>query len=104
MSVNIYEEYVVEIFDKGSYISEEDSTPGDIVFSKYSEARSFIWNGGKLIDYIAKLCSDNYIQSIAVIEDTTPYPLMDSTDIEFEFFNPSNGEGQDITIRFRLNG
>lgn len=103
MNVNIYEEYVVEIFDKGSYISE-DSTPGDIVFSKYSEAKAFVWNGGKLIDYIAKLCRDEYIQSIVVIEDTAPYPLQDTTDIEFNFFNPSNGEGQDITIRFRLNG
>ena len=102
MIVSIYEEYVVEIFDKGSYISEEDSTPGDIVFSKYSEAKAFVWNGGKLIDYIAKLCRDVYIQSIAVLEDTAK--LQDTTDIEFEFFNPSNGEGQDITIRFRLNG
>ena len=103
MNVNIYEEYVVEIFDKGSYISEEDSTPGDIVFSKYSEAKAFVWNGGKLIDYIAKLCKDEHIQSINIIEDVTAYPLQDTTTIEFEFFNPSNGEGQDITIRFRLN-
>lgn len=100
--INIYENYVVEIFNGGSYISEEDSTPGDIVFSKYSEAKSFVWNGGKLIDYIAKLCKDENIQSINIIEDVTAYPLQNTTDIEFSFFNPTNGEGQDITVRFRV--
>ena len=101
MGIDIYTKYEVKLYNEGSYISEEDSLPGDIAFSKYKHSEAFVWDGVKLIDYIGNLLTSEFIQSFNIVEDVLAYPLMFTTELEFEFFNPSSGEGHNIKIHFR---
>lgn len=82
MSIDIYSKYKVRFLNSGAYISQEDSTPNDIVFNHYEDDEEQIIDGGKLLDIIKYRLNDSYLQELSVIENT----------IRIETFNYMNGE------------
>lgn len=98
MKIDIFSKYEVSIGCSGSYISEENSIPGDIAFSNYKSEGHHIWDGGKLINYIVSLLNDENFMCIVVIEDAT---ISKEDMIDIDFFNPTNGEGHNIKICFK---
>lgn len=82
MSIDIYSKYKVRFLNSGAYISQEDSTPDDIVFTHYEDDKEEIIDGGKLLDIIKYRLDDRYLQEFSVIDNT----------IRIEIFNYMNGE------------
>lgn len=82
MNIDIYSKYKVRFLNSGAYISQEDSTPDDIVFTHYEDDKEEIIDGGKLLDIIKYKLNDNYLQEFSVIDNT----------IRIEKFNYMNGE------------
>lgn len=82
MSIDIYSNYKVRFLSNGAYISQEDSTPDDIVFNEYENDEELIIDGGRLLDIIKVKLNNNYLQEFSVIDDT----------IRIETFNYMNGE------------
>lgn len=88
MNINIYCKYKVEEYYKGSYISQEDSLPGDYAYSSYYNHKTYETSGGELLEDIGKLLLD---------PELSEYIRHDNT-MTFEFFNPSSGEGSTKTL------
>lgn len=82
MDIDIYSKYKVRFLNSGAYISQEDSTPDDIVFTHYEDDKVEIIDGGKLLDIIKYRLDDSYLQEFSVINNT----------IRIEIFNYMNGE------------
>lgn len=82
MSIDIYSKYKVRFLNSGAYISQEDSTPDDIVFTHYEDVKEEIIDGGKLLDIIKYRLNNNYLQEFSVINNT----------IRIEIFNYMNDE------------
>lgn len=82
MNIDIYSKYKVRFLNSGAYISQEDSTPNDIVFKHYEDDQEQIIDGGKLLDIVKYRLDDSYLQELSVIENT----------IRIETFNYMNGE------------
>lgn len=82
MSIDIYSKYKVRFLNSGAYISQEDSTPDDIVFTHYEDDKEEIIDGGKLLDIIKYRLDDSHLQEFSVIDNT----------IRIEIFNYMNGE------------
>lgn len=82
MSIDIYSKYKVRFLSSGAYISQEDSTPDDIVFTHYENDEEQIIDGGKLLDIIKYRLDDRYLQEFSIIDNT----------IRIEIFNYMNGE------------
>lgn len=82
MNIDIYSKYKVRFLNSGAYISQEDSTPDDIVFNHYEDDKEEIIDGGKLLDTIKYKLDDRYLQEFSVIDNT----------IRIEIFNYMNGE------------
>lgn len=82
MRIDIYSKYKVRFLNSGAYISQEDSTPDDIVFTHYEDDKEEIIDGGKLLDIIKYRLDDRYLQEFSVINNT----------IRIETFNYMNGE------------
>ena len=83
MFIDIYSKYKVRFLNTGAYISQEDSTPDDIVFTHYEDDKEEIIDGGKLLDIIKYRLNDTYLQEFSVMHNT----------IRIEVFNPMSGEG-----------
>ncbi len=88
MRIDIYSKYKVRFLSSGAYISQEDSTPDDYVFSHYEDDKEEIIDGGKLLDFIKYKLDDNYLQEISIKNNT----------IRIETFNYNNGESDTLTI------
>ena len=88
MIIDIYSKYKVRFLSSGAYISQEDSTPDDYVFSHYENEAEEILEGYKLLDFIKRKLDNNYLQEFSVIDNT----------IKIEIFNYNNGEGDTITL------
>lgn len=88
MNINIYCKYKVEEYYKGSYISQEDSLPGDYAYSSYYNHQTYEISGGELLDNIGKLLLD---------PDLSEYIRHDNT-MTFEFFDSFTGEGSTKTL------
>lgn len=86
--IDVYSNYKITLDCEGSYISQEDSTPNDIVFSKFEHNEEKIINGGLFIEKIGKYLLDTDVSEI----------YFDESFIKLEFFNPINGEGHTINI------
>lgn len=82
MNIDIYSKYKVRFLNSGAYISQEDSTPDDIVFTHYEDDKEEILDGGKLLDIIKYRLDDFYLQEFSVIDNT----------IRIKMFNYMNGE------------
>ncbi len=82
MNIDIYSKYKVRFLNSGAYISQEDSTPDDIVFNHYEDDKEEIIDGGKLLTIIKYRLDDRYLQEFSVIDNT----------IRIEIFNYMNGE------------
>lgn len=82
MSIDIYSKYKVRFLSSGAYISQEDSTPDDIIFTHYENDEEQIIDGGKLLDIIKYRLDDSYLQEFSIIDNT----------IRIEIFNYMNGE------------
>ena len=82
MCIDIYSKYKVRFLNSGAYISQEDSTPDDIVFTHYEDDKEEIIDGGKLLDIIKYKLDNSYLQEFSVIDNT----------IRIEIFNYMNGE------------
>lgn len=82
MNIDIYSKYKVRFLNSGAYISQEDSTPDDIVFTHYEYDKEEIIDGGKLLDIIKYKLDDMHLQEFSVIDNT----------IRIELFNYNNGE------------
>lgn len=82
MNIDIYSKYKVRFLNSGAYISQEDSTPDDIVFTHYEDDKEEIIDGGKLLDIIKYKLDDRYLQELSVIDNT----------MRIETFNYMNGE------------
>lgn len=83
MNIDIYSKYKVKHLSSGAYISQEDSTPDDYVFSHYDNIQEEILEGYKLLDFIKHKLDDTYLQEISIKDNT----------IKIEIFNYNNGEG-----------
>ena len=83
MNIDIYSKYKVRFLNSGAYISQEDSTPGDIAFTHYEDDKEEIIDGGRLLEIIKHRLDDAYLQELSVIDNT----------IRIETFNYMNGEG-----------
>lgn len=88
MNINIYCKYKVEEYYKGSYISQEDSLPGDYAYSSYDDHKTYETSGGELLDNIGKMLLDS---------DLSEYIRHDNT-MTFEFFDCFTGEGSTKTL------
>jgi hypothetical protein len=88
MRIDIYSKYKVRFLSSGAYISQEDSTPDDYVFSHYEEDNEEIIDGSKLLGILKYKLENNYLQEISIKDNT----------IRIETFNYNNGEGDDLTI------
>ena len=88
MNIDIYSNYKVRFLSNGAYISQEDSTPDDIVFTKYENDEELILDGGKLLDIIKCKLNNSYLQEFSVIDNT----------IRIEIFNYMNGESDKYII------
>ena len=88
MTIDIYSKYKVRFLSSGAYISQEDSTPDDKVFTHYENDNEEIIDGGKLLDTIKYRLDDNYLQEFSVIDNT----------IRIEIFNYMNGESDKYII------
>lgn len=88
MSIDIFSNYKVRRLLTSCDISQEDSTPGDIVYVKNEYDTEEILNGGVLIERIAKLFLDNYFCNMSVIDNT----------LRLSIFNYNNGTGDDYII------
>lgn len=94
MNIDIYSKYKVRFLSNGAYISQEDSTPDDIVFTHYEDDKEEIIDGGKLLDIIKYKLDDRYLQEFSVIDNT----------IRIEIFNYMNGESDKyIMVIERIN-
>lgn len=82
MNIDIYSKYKVRFLNSGAYISQEDSTPDDIVFTHYEDDKEEIIDGGKLLDIIKYRLDNRYLQELSVIDNT----------MRIEIFNYMNGE------------
>ncbi len=83
MNIDIYSKYKVKFLSNGAYISQEDSTPDDYVFSHYENVEEQILEGYKVLDIIKQKLDSQYIQEFYVKDNT----------IKIEIFNYNNGEG-----------
>ena len=83
MNIDIYSKYKVKFLRDGAYISQEDSTPDDYVFSHYENIGEQILEGYKVLDIIKRKLDSQYIQEFSVKDNT----------IKIEIFNYNNGEG-----------
>lgn len=92
MRIDIYNNYKITSNYEGTYISQEDSTPNDIVFSKFANTKEEIINGGELLERIGKKLLDNEISEIHA----------DDNFVKLEFFNPTNGESSTINIVYEV--
>ena len=88
MNIDIYSKYKVRFLNSGDYISQEDSTPDDIVFTHYEDDKEEIIDGGKLLHIIKYTLDDSYLQEFSVIDNT----------IRIETFNYNNGESDKYII------
>lgn len=94
MKVDIYSKYKVKVYSKWSYISEEDSEPGDIVFKKDKYEKEHILYGSELLNIIGKDLLDNNISELSA----------KGNKIIIEIFNPSTGESETTKIEIeRIN-
>lgn len=88
MMIDIYGDYKITSNYEVSYISEEDSTPNDIVFSNFANTEQEIINGGLLLERIGKHLLNADISEV----------YFDESFIKLEFFNPTSGEAHTINI------
>jgi len=88
MRIDIYSKYKVRFLSCGAYISQEDSTPDDYVFSHYEEDNEEIIDGSKLLGILKYKLENNYLQEISIKDNT----------IRIETFNYNNGEGDKLII------
>ena len=74
MNIDIYSKYKVRFLNSGAYISQEDSTPDDIVFTHYEDDKEEIIDGGKLLDIIKYKLDDRYLSYyIVFVQKCIPY-------------------------------
>lgn len=91
MRIDIYSKYKVKFYSKCSYISTEDSEPGDIVFKEAKYTKEYTMDGGRFLDFLGKKLLDN---------DTSEFLIEDNKIIIIETFNPNTGEGCTTKIEF----
>lgn len=90
MNINIYENYVVEIWNVYSYISDEDSLPDDWAYRSDGGSSTIKINGGELLDMLKNKFSEDWLQEVVWKENS----------IRFEYFNPMNGESS--TVKYTI--
>lgn len=90
MSIDIYGDYVVEICNDYTYISQEDSLPDDWAYRSDCVSSIITINGGKLLDMLKKNFSENWLQEV----------IWKDNSIIFEYFNPMNGTGS--TVKYTI--
>lgn len=90
MRIDIYSKYKVKVYSEWSYISTEDSEPGDIVFREDKHTKEYTMDGGRFLDFLGKKLLDN---------DTSEFLIKDNK-ITIETFNPNTGEGSTTKIEF----
>ena len=93
MMIDIYSYYNVEIYICYSYISNEDSTPNEKVFSINSNREKEKLNGRELIEIIVEHLSDKDISELYVEPDY----------VKIEKFDPISGETSTIRITYERN-
>ena len=89
MNIDIYSEYKIYYCTDGCRISQENSTPNDIVFDNFEYDSEFQWRGGKLLEEIAERLNQDYLQDFSMIDDK----------IKFSYFDYNTGEAEDITMK-----
>lgn len=94
MNIDIYDDYVVEIWNTYTYVSDEDSLPDDWAYRTDGGSSTITRNGGELLDMLEKNFSEQWLQEV-VWKDNS---------IRFEYFNPMNGESSTVkyTIECKL--
>lgn len=90
-NINIYEDYKIKVWTKYNYISQEDSTPNDIVFSEADDYTEEVVNGGMLLEIVRLKLSDSDISSFSFIRN----------EIIIENFDPTSGECSTTVIKLR---
>lgn len=90
MNINIYEDYVVGIWNTYTYVSDEDSLPDDWAYRSDGGSSTITINGGELLDMLKKKFSEDWLQEVVWKENS----------IRFEYFNPMNGEGS--TVKYTI--
>jgi len=88
MTIDIYSKYKVNSLSKGAYISQEDSTPGDIAFTHYEDDKEEIISGYDLLKYIGNKLVDKDIFEFSISDNN----------INIQTFNCFNGEGDEYNL------
>lgn len=91
LSINIYSKYEIKWTRKGTYISEEDSVPGDLSYSRFENTQVFKTDGGTLLERITRLLQESDIQELRIQGD----------EIHFEYFSPISGEGNSVNLKIK---
>lgn len=89
LSINIYSKYAIKWTRKGTYISEEDSTPGDLSYSRFENTQVFKTDGGTVLERITRLMQEPDIQELKIQGD----------EITFEYFSPISGESNNVSLK-----
>lgn len=82
LDINIYGNYKIHIKYEYSYISQEDSTPDDIVFKEESGEQTITKNGGDFLKCLANEIKNSCFQSLNIKNNI----------IIVELFNPNTGD------------
>lgn len=81
LDINIYGNYKIHIKYEHSYISQEDSTPDDIVFKEESGEQTITKNGGDFLKCLANEMKNSCFQRLNIKNNI----------IIVELFNPNTG-------------
>ena len=88
MNIDIYTNYKIRYKNTGFAIDEENSLPNGVMFRNINYDKTFIENGGNLINRIAKYMLDDECQEIKI----------ENNRVIIEFFNPFFGESNTIEL------
>ena len=89
MNINIYQAYEIETDSHFGWIDDENSFPNDISFTNDNYLRKQVINGGKILEIFEKHFHEDWLQSIEWEENF----------IDFDYFNPMNGESWEYKYR-----
>ena len=84
MEICAYYQYKVTKQIKSSYIDDENSLPDDYAYKENDFINTLNYNGGELLEMVAKALSDDDCMDFRV----------EGNLIIFDYFNPMNGTGK----------
>ena len=101
MNINIYSDYLVQRDLKGSFIDPESISYEECDFTDWEDKKNLKINGGDLIDVLTKCFAEDNISDVNIsfggFSITKEFVMC----IEFNYFNPSNGENSTRTFYIR---